>query len=186
MNWIGSLFGEGVKKLLGDQRRERVTPFPVTPSPNKEPLYRLYTASLWLSSSFFCKLLEELKWIVSSRMIVFGSFTDYSLWTVIIRLHIYLTDCRVAYMSQQGFTGYFPYFKSQDMVRRSKRRLNKNINVHCLSFLKTYKRFLTQGQFRNVMFETVFLNKSCCGGRKVRTIKFVVRHIGYWDMNMHN
>ena len=65
------------------------------------------------------------------------------------------------------------------MVRRSKRRLNKNINVHCLSFLKTYKRFLTQGQFRNVMFETVFLNKSCWGGREVRTIKFVVRH-NYW------
>ena len=48
---------------------------------------------------------------------------------------------------------------------------------------KTYKRFLTQGQCRNVMFKTVFLNKSCCGGRKVLTITFVFRHIGYRDMN---
>ena len=52
----------------------------------------------------------------------------------------------------------------------SKLKRNKNINLQCLSFLKTYKRFLTQGQFRNVRFETAFLNKSCCGGRKVRTI----------------
>ena len=186
MNWIGSLFGEGVKKSLGDQRRERVTPFPVTPSANREPLYRLYTASLWLSSSFFCKLLEELKRIVSSQIIVFGSFMDYSLWTVIIRLHIYLTDCRVVYMSQQGFTGYFPYFKSQDMVRRSKHRLNKNINVHCLSFLQHIKDFWLKDSLETLCLRLSFWTKSCCGGRKVRTIKFVVCHIGYWDMNMHN
>ena len=41
------------------------------------------------------------------------------------------------------------------MFIRSKLRLNKNINLHRLSFLKKYKRFLTQGQFTNVMFETV-------------------------------
>ena len=48
------------------------------------------------------------------------------------------------------------------MTRRSKLTLNKSINLHCLYFLKThiimYKRFLPKGQFRNVMFETVFLN----------------------------
>ena len=30
------------------------------------------------------------------------------------------------------------------MARRYKFRLIKNINLHCLSFLKTYKRFVTQ------------------------------------------
>ena len=48
--------------------------------------------------------------------------------------------------------------------------LNKNKNLQCLSFLKTYKRLLTQGQFKNVMLETFGVNKSCCGGGKVRTI----------------
>ena len=51
------------------------------------------------------------------------------------------------------------YGKEMTFIR-SKLRLNRNTNLHCLSFLKKYKRFLTQGQFRNVMFETVFLNKS--------------------------
>ena len=30
------------------------------------------------------------------------------------------------------------------MARKYKFRLNKNINLQCLSFLKTYKRFVTQ------------------------------------------
>jgi len=58
------------------------------------------------------------------------------------------------------------------MFIRSKLGLNKNINLQFLSFLKTYKRLLTQGQFKNVMLETVFLNKSWCSGRKVQTIWF--------------
>ena len=41
----------------------------------------------------------------------------------------------------------------------------------------------TQGQFKNVMLETIFLNKSCCEGGKVWTIWFVVHHIGFRYMN---
>ena len=48
--------------------------------------------------------------------------------------------------------------------------LNTNKNLQCLSFLKTQKRLLTQGQFKNVMLETFVLKKSCCGGGKVGTI----------------
>ena len=48
--------------------------------------------------------------------------------------------------------------------------LNTNKNLQCLSFLKTHKRLLTQGQFKNVMLETFVLKKSCCGGGKVGTI----------------
>ena len=37
--------------------------------------------------------------------------------------------------------------------------LNTNKNLQCLSFLKTHKRLLTQGQFKNVMLETFILKK---------------------------
>ena len=49
--------------------------------------------------------------------------------------------------------------------------LNTNKNLQCLSFLKTHKRLLTQGQFKNVMLETFVLKKSCCGGGKVSLLR---------------
>ena len=77
--------------------------------------------------------------------------------------------------SLSGFAGYFHCLKSQDveemMFMRSKLLgLNTNKNLQCLSFLKTHKRLLTQGQFKNVMLETFVLKKSCCRGGKVGTI----------------
>ena len=74
--------------------------------------------------------------------------------------------------SLPGFAGYFHCFTSQDtcmsrrwclsdfVIRSKLLGLDKNENLQCLSFLKTYKRLLTQGQFKNVMLETVLLNKS--------------------------
>ena len=62
------------------------------------------------------------------------------------------------------------YVEEMMFVRSKLLGLNKNKNLQCLSFLKTYtcKRLLTQGQFKNVMLETLILNKSCCGGEKVK------------------
>ena len=58
---------------------------------------QLHTGSLWLFILFFkpqywyaCKFL--VKRIVSTDMIGFGCFTDYSLWKIVIRLYIYFTD----------------------------------------------------------------------------------------------
>ena len=62
------------------------------------------------------------------------------------------------------------YVEEMMFIRSKLLGLNKNKNLQCLSFLKTYKRLLTQGQFKNVMAETVVLNKSCCGGGKARTM----------------
>lgn len=101
---------------------------------------------------------------------------------------------RVVYKSRQPakFAGFSVRFRrllslfeesrhvEEMMFMRSKLLgLNTNKNLQCLSFLKTHKRLLTQGQFKNVMLETFVLKKSCCGGGKVGTIWFVVRHIGF-------
>ena len=52
---------------------------------------------------------------------------------------------------------------------------NKNKNLQCLSFLKTSERRLTQGQFKNVMLETVFLNSlSEFHGPKCQEMRFLV------------
>ena len=92
---------------------------------------------------------------------------------------------RVVYKSRQPakFAGFSVRFRrllslfeesrhvEEMMFMRSKLLgLNKNKNLQCLSFLKTHKRLLTQGQFKYVMLETFVLNISCCGGGKVRTI----------------
>ena len=59
-------------------------------------------------------------------------------------------------------------FEEVMFIRSKLLGLNNIKKLNCLSFLKSnYKRLLIQGQFKNVVLETVFLNKSCCGGRKV-------------------
>ena len=92
---------------------------------------------------------------------------------------------RVVYKSRQPakFAGFSVRFRrllslfeesrhvEEMMFMRSKLLgLNTNKNLQCLSFLKTHKRLLTLGQFKNVMLETFVLKKSCCGGGKVGTI----------------
>ena len=83
--------------------------------------------------------------------------------------------------SPQGFASYF---KSQDMARRSKLRLNKNINLYCPFFLKTYKRFLIPGQFRKNMLEKVFLKKSCCWQESTYNIIYCPPYIGFRAGNL--
>ena len=92
---------------------------------------------------------------------------------------------RVVYKSRQPakFAGFSVRFRrllslfeesrhvEEMMFMRSKLLgLNTNKNLQCLSFLKTQKRLLTQGQFKTVMLKTFVLKKSCCGGGKVGTI----------------
>ena len=92
-------------------------------------------------------------------------------------LYIRAGSRRSSAASLSGFAGYFHCLMEESrhveemMFMRSKLLgLNTNKNLQCLSFLKTHRRLLTQGQFKNVMLENLVLKKSCCGGAKVGTI----------------
>ena len=59
------------------------------------------------------------------------------------------------------------------MARRYKFRLIKNINLQCLFFLKTYKRFATQlgtASLETLCLRLSFSTNLAAGGRKVHTI----------------
>ena len=122
--------------------------------------------------------------------------TESKLWRLWLPLNF-----RVVYKSRQPakFAGFSVRFRrllslfeesrhvEEMMFMRSKLLgLNTNKYLQCLSFLKTQKRLLTQGQFKNVMLKTFVLKKSCCGGGKVGTIWFVVRHIGFQKFGFIN
>ena len=89
--------------------------------------------------------------------------------------------------SLPGFAGYFHCFTSQDMSRwcLSGLKCTKLLGLNKYTFaVPIFSENIqkTQGQFKNAILETVFLNKSCCSRRNLRTLNTIC-YPPYW---MHN